>query len=369
MKIRRVDIDAVNVRNGSSWIFVRVCTDDGLEGWGELNPSAPRRACIDEVERIAAYALGKDPRRVEAFCAGLGPVTLSRPGVHAMAALEQALWDLLGQSIGVPVYRLLGGKCRDEQRLYANITRATDGLAPEAFVQSAEGALRDGFDAVKIAPFALGTDAWERAENIERGIECARAVRAATGPETDLLLDCYGIYSFAEGMQIAQAVESLGLYWLEEPVGDEDLAGYSRIRAESGLTIAGGERMMLRSGFWEMVDREVMDIVMPDVTIVGGIGELKKVAAMAEARNMQISPHGPFSPLTVVSGLQASGSHPECPILEYAWREVPWREALIEPNERVVKGRIRLPDEPGLGARLNMDVVAAQRLGTRITVE
>ncbi len=264
---------------------------------------------------------------------------------------------------------MLGGKCRDEQRLYANITRATDGLEPEAFVQSAEGALRDGFDAVKIAPFALGTDARERAENIERGIECARAVRVAIGSETELLLDCYGIYSFAEGMQIARAVESLGLYWLEEPVGDKDLAGYSRIRAESGLTIAGGERMMLRRGFWDMVDREVMDIVMPDVTIVGGIGELKKVAAMAEARDMQTSPHGPFSPLTVVTGLQASGSHPGCPILEYAWREVPWREELIEPNERVAKGRIRLPDEPGLGVRLNMDVVAAQRLGARITVE
>ena len=369
MKIEKIDIDGVRVRKGSSWVFVQIHTEKGLVGLGELNPSAPREECISELRRMGTYALGKDPRHIEAFVAGLEPAALGRCGVHALAALEQALWDILGQSLGVPVYQLLGGKCRDEQRLYANITRATDGLEPEGFVKSAQGALADGFDAVKIAPFALGTDARERAENIERGIECARAVRAAIGSETDLLLDCYGIYSFAEGIQIARAVESLGLYWLEEPVGDEDLAGYSRIRAESGLTIAGGERMMLRSGFWEMVDREVMDIVMPDVTIVGGIGELKKVAAMAEARNMQISPHGPFSPLTVVSGLQASGSHPECPILEYAWREVPWREALIESNERVVKGRIRLPDEPGLGARLNMDVVAAQRLGARITVE
>ncbi len=110
MKIRRVDIDAVNVRNGSSWIFVQVCTDDGLEGWGELNPSAPRRACIDEVERIATYALGKDPRQVEAFCAGLGPATLSRLGVHAMAALEQALWDLLGQSVGALGLPVVGGQ-------------------------------------------------------------------------------------------------------------------------------------------------------------------------------------------------------------------------------------------------------------------
>ena len=203
--------------------------------------------------------------------------------MHALAALEQALWDIQGQSLGTPEYQLVGGKCCDEHRLYANITRATDGLEPEGFVDSAKEALADGFDAVKIAPFALGETAQERAVNIERGIECARAVRAAIGAEVDLLLDCYGIYRVDEGIRIARAMEEVGLFWLEEPVGDDDIAGYQKMRAESGFTIAGGERMQLRQGFWTMLERQMMDIIMPDVTIVGGIGELKKVAALADA--------------------------------------------------------------------------------------
>ena len=369
MKIEKIDIDGVRVRKGSSWVFVQIHTEEELVGLGELNPSAPREECISELRRMGTYALGKDPRHTEAFVAGLEPAALGRCGVHALAAFEQALWDILGQSLGVPVYQLLGGKCRDEQRLYANITRATDGLEPEGFVKSAKGALADGFDAVKIAPFALGENAGERAANIERGIECARAVRAAIGAEVDLLLDCYGIYRVDEGMRIARAMEEVGLFWLEEPVGDDDIAGYQKMRAESGFTIAGGERMQLRQGFWTMLERQMMDIIMPDVTIVGGIGELKKVAALAEARGIAVSPHGPFSPVTVVTGLQAIGAHPQCPILEYAWREVPWRERLVIPQEKVVDSRMRLPEGPGLGVRLNMDVVEEQRLGERVTIE
>jgi len=159
MKIEKIDIDGVRVRKGSSWVFVQIHTEGGLVGLGELNPSAPREECISELRRMGTYALGKDPRHIEAFVAGREPPALGRCGVHALAAFEQALWDILGQSLGVPVYQLLGGKCRDEQRLYANITRATDGLEPEGFVKSAKGALADGFDAVKIAPFALGEKA------------------------------------------------------------------------------------------------------------------------------------------------------------------------------------------------------------------
>ena len=140
MKIEKIDIDGVRVRKGSSWVFVQIHTEEGLVGLGEFNPSAPREECISELRRMGTYALGKDPRHIEAFVAGLEPAALGRCGVHALAAFEQALWDILGQSLGVPVYQLLGGKGRDEQRLYANITRATDGLEPEGFVKSAKGA-------------------------------------------------------------------------------------------------------------------------------------------------------------------------------------------------------------------------------------
>jgi galactonate dehydratase len=118
---------------------------------------------------------------------------------------------------------------------------------------------------------------------------------------------------------------------------------------------------MYREGFWPVLDQHLMDIIMPDVTIIGGISELKKVAAMAEARNIPTAPHGPFGPVTIASGVQAMATHPEFLILEYAWGEVPWRHDLLLPSEQIVNGRIKVPDRPGLGVELNPEAVKKYR--------
>lgn len=362
MKITDIDIITIQVNPRETWVFVHVDTDADLRGLGELNPSAPRAECMAAIGEFAEFFIGQDPRRIAHLVASCAPTLLDRVGIHALSALEQAFWDILGKSLDTPIYTLLGGRCRDQIHLYANITRATFELTPEAFVRSAQGAVADGFDAVKIAPFSGGPGLIDDVALAANGIECARAVRCAIGPDIDLLLDCYGIFTIDVALHIADALADINLFWLEEPVAEDDYAGYLRIKAQTGLRLAGGERFMLRQGFWDLMARDAVDVVMPDVGIVGGIAELDKVASMAEGRGMVTAPHGPFGPVTVAAGAQVMAAHTGFLILEYAWGLNDWRPNLTIPSEAVADGSLLLSDRPGLGLELNPDTVEQYRV-------
>ena len=359
MRITGIDLDAVDVNGQHHWGFVHVRTDEGVDGLGELNPSAPRTTVLVALKEIERAVLGQDPRQIERLTARLKPRPEDRPAVHALCAFEQGLWDILGKWLGAPVHALLGGRCRDSIPVYANVTRAARAGTPDDFVRQATGAVRDGHTAVKIAPFDSRFGSGKTL--IDHGLRCVHAVRDAIGPDVDLLLDCYGRFTLDEARRIVDGLRDIDLFWLEEPVGERDLDGYRQINRETGWRIAGGERAMLIEGFWSLFDSEVMDVIMPDVTIAGGIGELKKIAAIAESRGQLTAPHGPFGPVTVAAHVQIMASHPGFLILEYAWGQVPWRDRLVSPGERVVDGHIGIPDRPGLGLSLDPDVVDDHR--------
>ena len=198
MRITGLDIHEVAVDGRQSWVFVQVHAGDGISGLGEMNPSAPRRACLDAVREIGDALQGRDPRRIAEIAAGLEPEKLDRAGVHAFSAVEQALWDILAKSLGKPVHALFGERIHREIPVYANITRGTRELTPRAFARSAAGAAADGYTAMKLAPFGGELMKRDRAAAVANGIECARAAREAIGPEADLMLDCYGIFSAGE---------------------------------------------------------------------------------------------------------------------------------------------------------------------------
>lgn len=360
MRITGIDLDAVDVNGQHHWVFAHVRTDEGVDGLGELNPSAPRSTVLAALKDIEREVIGKDPRRIEQLTANLKPRPDDRPAVHALCAFEQGLWDILGKWLGAPVHTLLGGKCRDSIPVYANVTRAALEGTPEDFVRQARGAVEAGHTAVKIAPF----DGRFGSGNtlIDHGLQCVHAVREAVGPDIDLLLDCYGRFSLEEARRIVDGLRGVELYWLEEPVRERDLKGYRQIRRDTGWRIAGGERAMLIEGFWPLFDAEAMDVIMPDVTIAGGIGELKKIASIAESRGQLTVPHGPFGPVTVAAHVQLMASHPGFLILEYAWGQVPWRKGLVSPAEHVVGGRIDIPERPGLGLCLDPAVVEENRV-------
>ena len=154
MKISHLELETVRVNERETWVFVLMHTDAGITGLGELNPSAPRRACIDLLDRLGQRLVGRDPRHISALYAELRGEVSDLVGARCLSALDQCLWDLLGQSLEEPVHALLGGACKDAIRLYANITRATPSRTAESFARNAAGAVADGFTAVKLAPFA-----------------------------------------------------------------------------------------------------------------------------------------------------------------------------------------------------------------------
>ena len=210
MKITHLELDTVQVNERETWVFVQVHTDAGLTGLGELNPSAPRSLCIEALQRLSRRLLGRDPRRITSLYADLRGEVSDLVGVRALSALEQCLWDLLGQSLQAPIHVLMGGTCHDAIRLYANITRATPSRTPEAFARNAVGAAADGFTAVKLAPFAGGRPI-DRINHLEESLECVRAVRRAVGPDVDIMLDCYGLFTATAALDIVDALAGVEL--------------------------------------------------------------------------------------------------------------------------------------------------------------
>ena len=361
MKIIGIDLEAVHVNHRGDWVFVLVRTDKGISGLGELRAGKNYEGRVAAVRNLGQALIGRDPRRIEAIVAEYARPGRTADELCAISAVEQALWDILGKALNVPVYALLGGACREDIRLYANINRATTDRTPDVFAQNAAAAVAEGFDAVKLAPFD-GLPVVDSAKEAEAGIACMRAVRQAIGPDVDLLVDCHSRFTVKAALEVADALRDLKLFWFEQPTSEKDMDACLKVKAECGMTIAGGEQRALRQGFVEVFEHRSMDVIMPDVTVIGGISELKKVGDMAQAWGIPTAPHGPFGPMTIASGVHAMAALPGFLILEFGWGEVPWRRDLMLPAEEIENGRIALNDRPGLGFELNPDVVKAFRV-------
>ena len=356
MKISTTATHTVRLRQ-SSWVFVRVRTDSGIEGLGELNPSAEREGCLRELARLGAEIQGEDPAD-DQLTQRLGAQRDERLELLALAAIDQALWDIRGRAQGMPICELLGGSRRTAVPVYANVTRATTALEPAEFTRTARGAIGDGFSIVKIAPFSAKNGMITDLTQAREGIEIVHAVREEIGCEAELMLDCYGIFSEAAALQLTRELRGVDLYWFEEPVADSDAHGYRAVKDASGYRIAGGERLQRLADFRRMFTDHQPDVVMPDVTIATGIGEVKRIAEAALEHGIDTAPHGPFGPLCVAAGVQVMASHPGRALLEYAWNEVPWRARLTMPEELLRGGEIAVPDTPGIGLGLDEAALA-----------
>lgn len=353
MKVTGIDLVAVRVNHLGDWVFVYVNTDAGLRGVGELRAGRNYAGRVRAVKELAGWLRGRDPRRIREFSDTFTRDAHNRDTVSAVSALEQALWDLLGKALDVPVSTLLGGPVREEVRLYANINRASTDRSPGRFASLAAGAVAEGFDAVKLAPFDGMPRNIDSAAEARPGIARVRAVRQTVGPDVDLLVDCHGHFTVKGALETAEALYELDLFWYEQPVSEDNMNAVVEVNSRCGLRTAGGEGRMSRGGFREALENTAMDVVMPDVTVVGGIAELKAIAEMAAAFGVPTAPHGPFGPVAVSAGMQVMATHPGFLILEYGWGEIPWRNDLTLQPEEIVGGRIRVGRRPGLGVELN----------------
>ncbi|MBO9712388.1 mandelate racemase/muconate lactonizing enzyme family protein [Sphingomonas sp.] len=353
------------VNHRGDWLVLRLRTESGLTGIGDASHGGTDAKTVAYLRRFAELLRGRSIFEVEAFRQAVAPILAQEPGASAIvaaSALEHCLWDLMGKALGVPTHDLLGGAVHARIPLYANINRSTLPRTADAFAAMAARAVGEGFSAVKLAPFDEMPADVSRTNDvtplIDQGVARAEAVRAAIGPKRRLLLDAHSRFTGAEGLALASRLEPLDLYWLEEVTPAEPIEPLAAINRAARMPTAGGESVRGVAGSYPYIRAGAVDIVMPDVKICGGMLELKKIAALAEAAGLAVSPHGPASPVGNLAAAQVAATLPNFTILEHSFGEVPWRAELITPFETLDRGAMVLATAPGFGAALNPQALA-----------
>jgi galactonate dehydratase len=297
MKITRIETFQVPPR----WLFLRIETDSGLVGWGEPiveGKAATVAACVADV---ADYLMGKDPRPIERHWQVLAKGNFYRGGPvlsSVLAGIDQALWDIKGKALGVPVHELLGGPVRDSVRMY----RWVGGSTPEEIAASGREAVASGFSAVKCAPHGSMTHL-DTAATLRRFVEMISALRDAVGDGVDIGIDFHGRVSLPQARRLLPLLEPLLPFFVEEPTTPEYTRDLAKLTSMTSIPIATGERLFSR---WDFRDAFAagISIAQPDISHAGGISEVRRIAAMAEAYDIAVAPHCPLGPITLAASLQ-----------------------------------------------------------------
>ena len=344
----------------TNWVFVKVYTDEGIDGVGEATLEYKEKALAGAVEHIREYLLGKNPFEIEkhwhaiyrdAYWRG-GPVLMS-----ALSAVEMALWDILGKALGVPVYQLLGGKVHDKVRIYVNGWFA-GAKEPEEFGEKARIAVKRGITAMKWDPFGKSYLDISSAD-LDRAIRCVAAVREAVGDGVDLLIEGHGRFNIPTAIKIARELEPFKPMLFEEPVPPDNLDALREVKDRTNLAISAGERLYTRWDYKPLFDKMAADYIQPDVSHAGGIMELKKIAAEAECRYIPFAPHNPSGPVANAATLQLAASCPNFCILEIMYSDVEWRKDVTDEKLEYADGYMTIPDKPGLGIEINEEACLA----------
>ncbi len=375
LRVTGFELIPVRATQRTVWLFVRLATDGGLSGLGEASDAAgfsntgKEQAIRIEAELRKFYSLaeGRSPFDIERYRQAGMPEAQKGGAISATAfsAIEHALWDLAGQALGVPVHHFFGGKVRDTLPVYANINRTTTPRTPEGFAGTARRAVADGFRSLKAAPWdgfpRRGSDA-EKAKAADLGVACVAAIREAVGPEIEILVDAHSNFTVPLAIEVARRLEPYHLGWYEEPVTPRLTAETLAIRKAIGQQMAGGEFLFGMRGFAPLCRDQAVHVIMPDVKHCGGLLELTRIAALADAAGVAVAPHNPTGPVSTAASIHVCAGMKNFRILEFQWGEVDWRADLFEPPERFVNGSIAVPDRPGLGLKLNGKLARARPL-------
>jgi len=371
MKITAIEPVVVAVTERGDWVFVLVHTDAGVTGLGEASHSLNDALLIATLASFEERLVGTSPLAIRETVQRLGSLQGGRIAHTALSAIEQALWDIMGQVLGVPIHVLFGGKLRETIRLYANINRHVRDRSPEGFAVAASAAVAEGFTAIKLAPF----DELRAPDHVrtgpgaawQPGVARVRAVREAIGPAVELAVDCHGRMETSEAIQVGHELEDCGLLWYEEPVPDTYPEQLLRVTQSVPTPTASAESLFGMERFRPFLLDRVVDVLMPDVKHCGGLAELWTIAEAARLRHLRIAPHNPSGPVATVATAHVASTLSNFLILEVAWGEVNWRARLLEPLEPVQDGYLALSDRPGLGYSLNLEEVGAHRRETART--
>jgi galactonate dehydratase len=339
LKVTRLETFLVKPR----WLFLKIHTNAGIVGYGEPITEGRALTCAEAVKEIEPYLIGKDPRRVahhwqaiyrHAFYRG-GPILTS-----ALSGIDQALWDIKGKALGVPIYELLGGPMRDRVRVYAHAT------TPEQMREMKA----QGFTAFKTFPAKKRPARYiETPAAVRYAAEKFAELRQAMGEDTDIAIDFHGAISPATAKLLIKALEPYQPMFIEEPCQAQNHDVMAEIARGTHLPIATGERVFTKWGFREVLEKRAAVVLQPDLCHAGGITEVRLIAGMAEAYYADIAPHNPLGPISLAAGVQMAASIPNFLCQE----QVSLGEGYLKKPFTVRDGYLDLPTGPGLGIELD----------------
>jgi len=347
LRITRLETMLVQPR----WLFLKIHTDEGVVGLGEPVLEGRAKTCATAVQEVAPYLVGKDPRAVvhhwqaiyrHAFYRG-GPLLTS-----VLSGIEQALWDIKGKLLGVPIYELLGGPTRDRVRVYAHVRNNPDVLKQRK---------AQGFTAFKTGVqngTALGVVG--SPQEIDDSIAAFAALREAGGKDVDIGIDFHGAISPQNAKLLIKEIEPFRPLFVEEPCQCQNVDIMADIARGTHLPIATGERIFTKWGFREILEKRAASILQPDLCHAGGIFEARLIAGMAEAYYASVAPHNPLGPISLAAGIQLAASVPNFLCQE----QVSLGEGYLKQPFKIENGHVMVPTGPGLGIELDDEQVAAK---------
>ncbi|HEX4216301.1 MAG TPA: mandelate racemase/muconate lactonizing enzyme family protein [Candidatus Dormibacteraeota bacterium] len=356
--MRIADISTVVVGNPwKNWVLVRLTTDSGLVGWGEATGGLQTMPVVHAIEEMRPLYLGADPREVHDVWQRMhrGLFLHTNAG---MAGIETACWDVLAKSLGVPLWRLLGGRADARIRAYANGWYRGP-REPDAFAERARQVVAMGYTALKFDPFGANQGTLDRAEE-DLSLAIVAAVRDAIGDSADLIVEAHDRFTVSTAIRVGRALEAHNPLWLETPVMSTDVEATLEVARQVPVPVAAGERFDRLEQFSRLAAGKVVSILQPEFLSLGGISPTIKAAAIAEAHGAVVAPHSAQSPVCTAINVQLGAVLPNLLIQEtFDDFQDEWAGDVVKGAPRVVDGHLELPDRPGLG--IDVDDVEAAR--------
>ena len=363
MKITNIEMMHLKPR----WMFLKVETDEGITGWGEPVVEGRARTVETAINELRPVLIGADPLRIEHLWQLMYRGTFYRGGpvfCSAISGIEMALWDIKGKYYNIPVYQMLGGLCRDKIRMYGHLKPAAiAGDFPiSGMLEITDQRLADGFTVMKysIIPPIRPID---NMEMVDKVVERFAAVRERVGKSVDIAIDFHGRVSPAMSIRLLKALEPYYPLFVEEPVLPENVDEMVRVSRTTSIPIAAGERLFTKFGFRELIEKQAVSVVQPDLCHCGGIFEARKIAAMAETYYMQIAPHNPLGPISLAACLQLDACVPN--LLAQEHPGMPNHQDLgvgiLKKPFEIEQGYIRIPEGPGLGIEIDEEALEPLR--------